>query len=939
MLTEWNLIGRLMKNFRYIFIAAILVFASCQREEMNRDVRIDVTFVAQNEAGTRTVLVNDHVLWEDGDQVRFLWNGGSVMSDARVGDNKEIAEFVASVQEAEEYYAVSPYAATSSLTEGTISIEVPQEQGGTFASANITVAKADAENSLIFRHAVGYVEFVTEKAGTVEFSGAENDVLTGTVTVARFDDKGYPECSFGKGGSKVSVKVDEPGTYYMAVVPGAKLNGFTIRMISEAGRESASYDQELVIGRGKLLPLGNITERLKKDGQFESGNEKFEMTDIFEEAKPDGICVPSAVCMDSDLSYLPETVSTLELAVASSVPITSIKLTSSEYLSGIMKPGVNNDGEFTLIEGSKSLTVNCTGKNATSFTIPVKMLPKVNGEINVRICDADGLMSQSSINVNLNAGESVSRSVSHVPAADLLFFEGFDRCVWGGDIMAGKRGFSPVSGTPGENVRGLELPVYVVSSDTPGSKLVHDTWHATNPVTSTSTLTPEYLASRGFDGYRQMLRVQEHDGYIAVGTSVLTRGYVETLPMKALGSMKSVVVKFRICPMPGCVETIRFDVEKAGVVTSVKVDGQDVSAKSCWHEKVTSRAVMGSDVVSVPVSYNGMRWHDVEVRIENVNEATVFSWYPATSTSQVNGFYLDEISIEKAQGWDYQSGKDLRVLYWNIQNGMWADQGNNYENFVEWVKSYNPDVCVWTEAMTIYEEYTSDPAVTVDLTASVATGSGWKNLAARYGHEYLSIAHRSGDDYPQVVTSRYPLSTLVTFGRILMSDDIYHGAGLHQIDMGGTKINLITVHLKPNLDGKDNSDYRKFELEYVVSRTVLKNYISDNYIIAGDFNARSPKDADYTSATDDEHAVHQYLYDKTNYVDVIANRYPNRFMTTTSGSRIDYVYLSPALSSKVTDAAIVCDAWVKADLPASPDVASFRTPSDHRPILVNIRVK
>ena len=61
-----------MKNFRYIFIAAILVFASCQREEMNRDVRIDVTFVAQNEAGTRTVLVNDHILWEDGDQVRFL---------------------------------------------------------------------------------------------------------------------------------------------------------------------------------------------------------------------------------------------------------------------------------------------------------------------------------------------------------------------------------------------------------------------------------------------------------------------------------------------------------------------------------------------------------------------------------------------------------------------------------------------------------------------------------------------------------------------------------------------------------------------------------------------------------------------------------------------------------------------------------------------------
>ena len=53
-------------------------------------------------------------------------------------------------------------------------------------------------------------------------------------------------------------------------------------MITDEGRESASYPNQLVIGRGKLLPLGNITERLKKDGQFESLNEKFETTAAFE---------------------------------------------------------------------------------------------------------------------------------------------------------------------------------------------------------------------------------------------------------------------------------------------------------------------------------------------------------------------------------------------------------------------------------------------------------------------------------------------------------------------------------------------------------------------------------------------------------------------------------------------------------------------------------
>ena len=29
-----------------------------------------------------------------------------------------------------------------------------------------------------------------------------------------------------------------------------------------------------------------------------------------------------------------------------------------------------------------------------------------------------------------------------------------------------------------------------------------------------------------------------------------------------------------------------------------------------------------------------------------------------------------------------QKPDTLRVLYWNIQNGMWADQHNNYDNFV-----------------------------------------------------------------------------------------------------------------------------------------------------------------------------------------------------------------------------------------------------------------
>ena len=46
---------------------------------------------------------------------------------------------------------------------------------------------------------------------------------------------------------------------------------------------------------------------------------------------------------------------------------------------------------------------------------------------------------------------------------------------------------------------------------------------------------------------------------------------------------------------------------------------------------------------------------------------------------------------------------NLRLLYWNIQNGMWSGQGDNYTRFVNWVSAQNPDVCVWCESVTNYK--------------------------------------------------------------------------------------------------------------------------------------------------------------------------------------------------------------------------------------------
>ena len=98
-------------------------------------------------------------------------------------------------------------------------------------------------------------------------------------------------------------------------------------------------------------------------------------------------------------------------------------------------------------------------------------------------------------------------------------------------------------------------------------------------------------------------------------------------------------------------------------------------------------------------------------------------------------------------------GKELKLLYWNIQNGMWSDQGNNYDNFVAWVKKYDPDICVWCEAETLYKDGTD---TYISSSSQRYLPSHWTELAARYGHSNYNGARR--DDYPQAVTSKYKIT-------------------------------------------------------------------------------------------------------------------------------------------------------------------------------------
>lgn len=298
-----------------------------------------------------------------------------------------------------------------------------------------------------------------------------------------------------------------------------------------------------------------------------------------------------------------------------------------------------------------------------------------------------------------------------------------------------------------------------------------------------------------------------------------------------------------------------------------------------------------------------------------------------------------------------QDSDTLRLLYWNIQNGMWDGQSDNYDRFVNFVNEQKPDVCVWCEAATIYNAGTADRCDK----SQCYLPANWGALAARYGHGYWYIGGYR-DSYPQVITSRYPIHGMAQIVGAEPDSVVSHGAGWAQIEVNGHKVNIVSLHTWPQRYGfealhKDNDArkasaalnagdrYRRKEIEYICDHTVNAEPEASRqlWMMMGDFNSRSSIDNYFYKMDPDTTAflVHDYVRHHTPYLDVIAEKYPGEFKSSVlSKSRIDFVYCTQPLFNRVTRAAIIRDAYTE-PVRDPGKLSNFCIPSDHCPIVVD----
>lgn len=274
----------MLKKHMTILAIAMITFSSCQEQNPVPDkdevlYTVEKTFYSVD--GFSKVLLNStQVLWEKGDKIDVLWDGGRTNAVADPYNSSLEASFKAHVSEdAQIFYAVHPSSESSSLDGGKVTVAVPAVQDGTFSSASIAAAKADANDHLAFKHMVSFVEFTIDKCGTLTFScGAD---IAGKVSAAFDEDGALTDLTQTGSGDVITVDIPRSGTYYIALLPDVEMEYIYFTLTSESKTEYILSGKSRTMTRGKLVGLGNITDRFISQCPWDGSVDDFDIVDFF----------------------------------------------------------------------------------------------------------------------------------------------------------------------------------------------------------------------------------------------------------------------------------------------------------------------------------------------------------------------------------------------------------------------------------------------------------------------------------------------------------------------------------------------------------------------------------------------------------------------------------------------------------------------------------
>ena len=461
--------------------------------------------------------------------------------------------------------------------------------------------------------------------------------------------------------------------------------------------------------------------------------------------------------------------------------------------------------------------------------------------------------------------------VTYTYPENQLFSEKFDNMVYGGDYMRGKffKGFSALSASElaSAQIIGIERALYLQNYNGAGTDYIHSNWQV-KPAEECK-IGAEYLRNRNLMEYASLLRAQEYLGYLGVGVKNNDRGIFTSPAFSEIKEHTDIEISFKFSPQSRTTSDYDLLVLNSGVIKEFWIDGVRhtlTSSNYPFHSSNSERIALRRGIFWTGIADDEQKpWFSIRLVVSGATKDTALSIVPQNmGPKERNGFFIDDIEVTKLRSVPRE--KILRIMDYNVQNGIWSVQADNYDLFVEYMKEQDIDIAVFCEASTIYYNHTGKGSKFEERylpykyqpyekgKTEHLEPTGWIELAARYGHSYVAIgAHQ--DNYPVVVTSKYPIVKSVRLG----GPEVSHG-GIHaQVDVEGEIINVVGFHTWPQawamgIRGKEARHQSRLEngghktrydeTKLFMERTILNPEYADqkNWIITGDMNCASPLD-------------------------------------------------------------------------------------------------
>ena len=279
----------LMKRNAIIMMAISSILVSCSKDAVQDSTSgkedwvyegaVEMTFSAVTDQTKTSIgeLVDGQrkISWVKDDEIAILFSDKVTTSKAE--SSGESTTFVAKVDAADDFYAVYPSSAESSLNGNELTVTIPSTQNisSGFGSAHYAAAVA-VDNNFAFKNLCGWIKFTIPEGSEVKriiVRGNGKQPITGNITVTFNKDGNIANYEVSGGNDRLIVDIDGPGEYYAAVLPGMNLeNGVGFRFYTDhsiASEKAISpgvfNPNPLEVQMGGIKNLGDVTAKIVKD--------------------------------------------------------------------------------------------------------------------------------------------------------------------------------------------------------------------------------------------------------------------------------------------------------------------------------------------------------------------------------------------------------------------------------------------------------------------------------------------------------------------------------------------------------------------------------------------------------------------------------------------------------------------------------------------------